>query len=358
MSSECARIGELKCLIILITYSWVKFLLMSLENLKLLGLNIKEFLWDLVFLIVVGATSNIILHLLYFNSLHHYAIQFNLDFFPLSFEVFKIFAWIVSFLLLRWLWQGKIKTSIAMKFAEIYFFDSKNRKLTTEKYLKEWIFQGNSQPFKGGLLVTNSNSGCLIRPKGVLGTTRIWKNFEANIEIEFAAQNKGINPIPPHSHDGKLICISDECNYPFQDYLGIIFRAQSFDDYFMLEVTKINDYLIVRPHVRVGGNWDAPILNPDVNSLPLNSRAFSLNLKVHDDIATLFLNGNSINWLFPTHLERNLVQHGADEKAQKEILSKNLIAESFFKNRAGMFGFRCYGNQIALIKSLVITPIK
>lgn len=326
------------------------------NNIKLLGLNIKDYFGDLILLIIVGFLSNLLLQLLFFKFIHVFALEQKLDLFPLSYELIGIFIWITAFLIIRWVWYDWIKTLIASRFPETYRFNINKKKLTTDRFLKEWIFQGNSQPNNGGLLVTNSNSGCLIKPTTILGifhTKRIWKNFIANIEIEFLTQStKKINPIPPHTHDKEIICVNDGCNYPFQDYLGIVFRAQSFDDYFMLEVTRIEDNLVIRPHIRIGGNWDAPILNIDSNSLPITKQQLLLNIIVKDEILTISLGNSSIEWIFPTNIDTNLIQQAKD----KEQIAKTLISEIYFRNRAGMFGFRCYGNQIALIKSLDIVP--
>lgn len=319
---------------------------MSLENIKLLGLNIKEFFWDIFWLVVSGVVTNFALHVFYWNFLLP-IVPWKIDFFPLSFDVLKILVWILTFLIARWFWSEKVKTWISLKYPENYQFDNHKKKLTDEKFVKEWVFQGNAQPFDGGLLVTNANSGCLIKPRGIFATKRVWKNFVAKIIIDFPMQVKPINPNVPHNPLCKI-----EAQYPFEDYLGIIFRAQSLDDYLMVEITRIGDYLALRPHLRIGGNWDAPILNADVNSLPITSVPFSLSISVEDDKVVVSQGSNSVRWLFPTHIDTNLIQQAKD----KEVIKRSIVPEVYFRNRSGMFGFRCYGNQIAFIKSLNISP--
>lgn len=249
----------------------------------------------------------------------------------------------------------KVKTWLSTHYPYEYSFDGKKNKLTDDRFSREWIFQGNVQPVNGGLLVSNANSGCLIKSKFNLGRPVIkgaWKDFIANIDLEFPPQ---VNPInPPGPHNANYV---PEGQFLFEDYLGIIFRAQSFDDYFMLEITRIGKYLVIRPHVRLGGNWDAPILNIDTNSVPLVSSQISLNIIAKNNTIIVSLGENSIKWLLPTHIETNLNQHPENDNSlpkKNEHRSKNLIAETYFRNRSGMFGFRCYGTQIALIKSLNI----
>jgi hypothetical protein len=317
---------------------------MILENIKLLGLNIKEFFWDIFWLIFVGFITNLFLHLIYWNLLLTF-FPWKLDFFPLSFDVLKILVWILMFLIIRWFWTEKIKTWISLKQHESYKFDDVDKKLTDEKFVKEWIFQGNAQPYKGGLLVTNSNSGCLIKPTGVFSTKRVWKNFIAEMTIEFPEQIEPINPNTFHNPD----CINS-AQLPFENYLGIIFRAQSLDDYFMIEITKIGTHLVLRPHLRVGGNWDAPILNADVNSFNSIHGTIPLKISVEEDKVVVSQDSKSVRWLFPTHIDTNLIQRAKD----KEEVKRSIIPEVYFRNRSGMFGFRCYGNQIAFVKSLKV----
>lgn len=324
-----------------------------IENIKLLSLNIKEYFKDMFGLVLTGLITNTILHFFYWKLVLNW-IPWKIDFFPLSFELLKVFVWVTTFLVFRWFWQEKIKTWLSIKQQNKYGFNNKKNKerLTDEVFIKDWIIQGNTQPHNNGLLVTNSNSGCLIKPKGIFGVKRIWKDFEANIEFEFPKQNKSINPFSSHYH-GSNLHLEDDCSYPFEDCLGIIFRAQNLDDYFMIEIKKVRGHLVLRPHLRLGGNWDTPILNADKNSIKFNKKLVSLCLLVKNNIAKVVVGKKIVRWIFPTYVDTNLIQKAKN----KEIIKKSMIPEVYFRNRSGMFGFRCYGNQIVYVKSLKINSI-
>lgn len=331
-----------------------------LENLKIFGINIKEYLSDILLLVLIGVATNYLFYLI--DVPLHNNLPFNLpdnyDIFPLTTAFLKITFWIIAFLLIRSFLSSKIKNWLSTFYPYTYDFDMKSNKLDDERFCEEWVFQGNAQPLNGGLLVSNSNSGCLIKSIFNLGRPIIkgaWKNFTANIELEFPTQNIRANPPGPHNPNTK----ADE-QYAFEDYLGIIFRAQSFDDYIMLEITRIGNLLVLRPHLRVGGNWDAPILNIDANTLPLTSSTISLNIVAKEKSVIVSLGKNSVRWLLPTNAETNLIQHSNNNNASNGLIKvsesrpKYLIADAYFRDRAGMFGFRCYGNQIAFVKSLNI----
>lgn len=328
-----------------------------IENIKLLGVNIKEYFWDIALLLFVGLITNYIFFSL--SQPIHDNLPLNLpksyDIFPLPIDFLKVAVWIISFLFIRAFLIDKVKTWLSIHYPYEYSFDITKNKLTDDRFIQEWLFQGNVQPINGGLLVSNANSGCLIKSKFNLGKPVIkgaWKDFQANIELEFPPQSNPINPPGPHNPN-----FPPDKQFVFEDYLGIIFRAQSFDDYLMLEITRIGKFLVVRPHIRLGGNWDAPILNIDTNSLPLLSSKILLNLIVKNNTITVSLGESSMRWLLPTHIETNLKQHSESDNSfpkKNEHRSKDLISETYFRNRSGMFGFRCYGNQIALIKSLNI----
>ncbi len=332
-----------------------------LENLKIFGINIKEYLFDIILLAIVGILTNYIFYLIeapLHNSLP-LGLPNNYDIFPLTSAFLKIAVWIIAFLLIRSIFNTRIKDWLSTFYPYNYEFDMGKNKLDDERFCKEWIFQGNTQPLNGGLLVSNSNSGCLIKSRVNFGRPIIkgaWKHFTANIDLEFPPQTKPINPPGPHNPK-----IKTGAQYAFEDYLGIIFRAQSFDDYLMLEITRIDDNLVIRPHLRIGGNWDAPILNVDVNSLPLTSQNIALNIVVREKVVLVSLGKNTIKWLLPTNAETNLIQHSSNNTESNGLIKINesrpkyLIADAYFRNRAGMFGFRCYGNQVAFVKSLSIS---
>ncbi len=328
---------------------------MSIDNLKLIGLNIKDYFIDLVLLIVVGLFSNLVLNLLN-DPLHNnlpLRLPDNYDIFPLPFDVVKIAVWIILFLIIRWSMDKRITTFLSSIVNNEYSLNRGGNNWTEARFKKEWIFQGNVHSTNSGLLITNSNSGCLIKPSWNQ-FTRIWKDFTATMEVEFPQQTNLINPVDGDhtSHQCGLTC-----QKRFNPILGIIFQAQNFDDYFLLELNLVNGFLVVRPHIRIGGNWDAPELNSDNNSYLLtgtNINNLVLELKVKKDKAMLYINGdfnNPITWYLPNFTEPRLIQHTSGGQNDR---SKTVISEIYFRNRAGMFGFRNYGNELALVKSLDI----
>lgn len=139
--------------------------------------------------------------------------------------------------------------------------------------------------------------------------------------------------------------------------MGIVFRAQSFDDYFMLEVWRKNSYLCIRPHVRVLGDWDAPFLNPDANSRMFKGGTLNIVLRVESDSVKIIVNGEeekSLEWILPMNYKINLRENKGIES---DKLANGTVNKIPFRDMAGMFGFRNYGNEIAVVKSLSIKPL-
>jgi len=180
----------------------------------------------------------------------------------------------------------------------------------------------------------------LLKPN-LLGN-KIWKNLKGTIYLSFK-EDKDIKG---------------------QDYnrlIGVVFRAQSFEDYFMLEIWKIGNQISIRPHVRVNGNWDAPLFDPKVNSLKIEhtDTEFKLEFTVIEGKAELFVRNieGKLIWMLPSVYEINLKQHPDDQGGTGENEKEGVVKEIPFLNSPGRFGFRNYGNEIAVIKSLKITPL-
>jgi len=307
---------------------------MNLDNLKLIGLNIKDYFVDLALLAVIGLFTSLIISILIVITPIHYNFPLlgplsNYDLFPLSLGIIKVSVWLISFLIVRWLMGKQVVTYLSGRINNKYFFDAnrKNKELSEVRFLKEWIFQGNVLPTDDGLLVSNSNSGCLVKPKWFI--SRVWKNFTADIEVDFPQQLEN-----------------------FDAKFGVIFRAQNFDDYLMLEFELKGPVLILRPHIRSKGDWDPIINNIDRNKALIFQFPFQLKIEAEENVVKVYVNKNQdpLRWIVPTHVEA-LLRQRAEEK---DRTSKTSIPELYFRNRAGMFGFRCYGNQIVLIKSLDI----
>jgi len=195
---------------------------------------------------------------------------------------------------------------------------------------------------------------------GIWSGLRVWKNLKATIEVEYSLQKRPITNeiIESFTEDGQLKY--RRSREKFNLLLGVIFRAQNHDDYFMVELWKKNNYIVMRPHIRVSGNWDAPNLNPDENSYQLKTKVskFTYVIEVRENVLTIMINGdhqNKLTWNIPSHYEINLIQHGSVNAGG---LTKSVIRAIPFKDRVGMFGLRNYGNEIALVKKLIIEPVK
>lgn len=305
---------------------------MNLDNVKIINLRINEYKTDIFFLITSGVLSNLLLF--YLGNLRSIFLSFfnlpdSYNLLPLPATLIEIATWIILFLTIKST-PTIINTFLSSLFKNKYCFDSSNKgKIMSDKrFSDEWILQGSVTPHNGGILVSNSNSGCFIKRRGFLKT---WKDFSASLDVSF-----------PQQQDSR-----------FERRIGIIFRAQNFEDYLMIELYHDNGLLKFRPHVRLNGNWDAPLLDLDVNIQKVSGNSLRIDLDVKDNIATVVVNNKKkkpFKWIIPTNIEVNLLQ-----KTQEDKLSKTSVPELYFRNSSGMFGFRCYGNQYALIEALSIS---
>ena len=298
---------------------------MNIDNLKiLLRLNIKEFRYELLLLVLTGLASN------YLLSLVGQVTVKNYDYFPLPLSIIKILLWIILYLLIVPVYP-KIITIISTIIKNKYSFD-RSSPMNAERFSKEWVSQGNVVLKDGGILISNSNSGCFINKRLV---SRIWKNFTAEISVSFPSQN-----------DPRL-----------EKRIGILFRAQDFENYYMMEFYKDKGILKFRPHVRFMGAWDAPILDVDENMYKLKRNSFRITIKAKESVIKISIN-NNINtfvWCLPSHFETNLfIKAIKDKDKVEETFSKTNVPELSFKNLAGLFGFRAYGNQYAFISALKV----
>lgn len=122
----------------------------------------------------------------------------------------------------------------------------------------------------------------------------------------------------------------------------------------MAEFAAINNVLNFRPHLRLGGDWDAPINNIDNNKTTMSGIIIKLKIEVKNETVKIYINRiHTFEWIIPTHVEPWMKQHARKES---DGVSKTIIPELYFRNQAGMFGLRCYGDQRVLIHSLKIYP--
>ncbi len=277
-------------------------------------------------------------------------------------DAIGVIIWLFLFWLLRiffdklgnkyYFWLSKRQKKYSVDF----------RKIDSNNFSKSWILQGSPSLDKEGLVFTNSNSGCLIRPRFPWIFTKHfmkWGNFRSRIEVEFPEvfQEVSIWSEPILSGNGyikELHNVREE----FRKVLGVIFCAQSLEDYYMIEIWKVNDILSIRPHVRMLGNWDAPIHNsPLTFTLKPKQSSVNLELAVENAVAKLRVNKSDFfEWALPTKFEANLIQHAKTSKSDTD-LGDAAIVDIPFRNKPGMFGFRNYGNELAIVKKLTIKSV-
>src|SRR3989344_1104955 len=120
-------------------------------------------------------------------------------------------------------------------------------KLDLINFSKTWKIQGSPVLTNDGLMFTNSNSGCLIKSGQYWPLSKKlkkWKDFKAKIVVEFPRIFHVVNDqgIIGSDEEGTLVGWVEK-KEEFRQVLGIVFGAQSLEDYFMLEVWRINDKL-------------------------------------------------------------------------------------------------------------------
>ena len=235
-------------------------------------------------------------------------------------------------------------------------------KLGSAGFSEGWIIQGSPGVSADGLLFTNSNSGCLIKPGKYWPSSkkiRRWKDFKAKIVVEFPRIFHIVNDSGKIGDDEEGAIIGwVQKKEEFRQVLGVVFGAQSLEDYFMLEVWRINNKLSFRPHVRIFGNWDAPIYNsPTIIDLDSNQPLIELNLELRNNVIKLKTDNKSFfKWVLPTEFEANLIQHRVSKNDND--LRDSAVMKIPFRGKVGMFGFRNYGNELAVIKNLSIEPYR
>ena len=283
--------------------------------------------------------------------------EYNL--FPEEIDFFiQLIIWGITFIVVKSIphWHKHVVPFIKGKFTQGDKYEI-NFGTNEDRFKREWEAQGNPVLIAEGVVATNTNSGFLLKPKW-LWSGRVWKDFEASIDVDFKKQRKRINRQLYEDND-KKIKERDITSIRYKKLIGIIFRARDFENYFLLEVWKIDGWLVIRPHTRIEGNWDAPVLNPDSNSYAFASNIdqLTLTLKVKGDKATLQVNSdvnNLLVWVLPAHYEINLSQHS--QINQGDLKQAN-VRKISFRLKAGRFGFRNYGDEAAIVKRLDIKPI-
>lgn len=239
------------------------------------------------------------------------------SYFPLSTGILKFVVWLALFHLLKKV-VSKIKEFRRKRVN--YIFNSGN-------WQKEWIFNGQSYALSdpSRIVIYSSRAGCLLEKY-------VWKDFVMSFEMKFLE------------------------NAP-QKNMGIIFRAEDLENYFMLEIFMKNEgnKIYVKPHVRSQSAWDI------VQESPLGEFNFlefqKVRLRVDKTEVLLYISGNKVfEWHLPTHVDINHIEAGV--QGISEETSKGIIPKISFRNEYGMIGFRAYPGQGAECKRLNIKSIK
>lgn len=210
------------------------------------------------------------------------------------------------------------------------WINSKNYSLSLDRWSRDWIWQGAPRIERDGLIVTNCSAGCLLQ-------NRAWKNLRVNLIIAWSTIYEGRD------------------NSVFPNKLGLIFRADNLENYFMLQIELSNNIIRVNPHVRLNGSWES--ISDQGNQmeyfgLERNTiqNGFPVELLVSNDKAIVRVNNiQAIQWYLPTHA--NLKQE------EEDFLPNRIIPRINFRDKAGMFGFRNFRNESCLIKKLSVTGL-
>lgn len=270
----------------------------------------------------------------------------NRNFVPiLSAEFIALIVWILLSIFFR-----KVFVFVDTFTLKIFSSDKYSivlNKKNADRFSGEWITQGNVFIGDDGLIVTDTHSGILLRPK-LLWMGRVWKDLEAKFKVDLKEQRSWNTSDDNEEKDWLPI------ENKFRQILGIIFRAQSLDDYYMFEIWKVGKNIVLKPHVRISGDWYAPIYNsPIIYSISKDQSVFDFKLELKGRITKLFIKNSRKPLVFVLSSEYEI---SLDRKTGD--LRDGTVRDIPFKDRAGMFGFRNYGNEAAVVKNLTIKPLK
>ena len=136
--------------------------------------------------------------------------------------------------------------------------------------------------------------------------------------------------------------------------VGIVFRAEDLDNYFMLELSDKHKEL--KPHVRYHGGWDViyPIKKDIFSSLDFMNIIF----KVKNNTAYLYVDSHlELTWVLPTHVDVMHIESGSEKKSEEATPDERYVQEIPFRMQFGMVGFRAYPGQGSIIRGLKIDTL-
>lgn len=243
-----------------------------------------------------------------------------------------------------------------------------------DKFVYSPPFELNHVLFQGWLeikdnkeiFLTNSNSGLLFK--------KPWfRDCEIECKFKFEyLENAIVGGIFQESPQNKL--------HKF-NYLGILFRSQSLEDYFMFSIgvlINIDDYrklrdkyfqdekalfknkefdVIITPHIRLNGSWE--VFGGRSLGTKIRLTEFEkVTCRISNTSATIEINNHSLTWNLPTSFDQkpNPNERGTITIDTEKIPS-TFATQIPFRLKPGMVGFRSYGAEHSIIKDIVITKI-
>jgi len=240
----------------------------------------------------------------------------------IRFDILRFIFWVLSFLVISEVYTRFLAFT---KRGRSYIF-------TAESWYKDWIYNGKTRIFEGNssfLRVNSSRAGCLL-------DRYIWKNFEMKFDMRFL--ERGI--------------------------IGIVFRAEDLDNYFMLQLRREETSIKIVPHVRYLGMWEQ--MSQDILGAKKNNSGWlEVTLKAKDNTVIFNVSGiGTYTWNLPTHVDINHIESGnrknqnsnsnADEKF---VVKATDLPKIPFKDTFGRIGFRAHLDEGADIKNLTIKKI-
>ena len=286
------------------------------ENILLLKFKITDYLQELVILLI----SFVIVSLL--SSIISLPIKEN--YWPLNSLTLRFVIWILLFLFLNEIWgEGKSFLKRGRKYIFRY-----------NDFPDKWVFHGGvvAEANPSRLIVKMSNSGCLLKEY-------LWKDFEMKFDMKFLAD------------------VSNESGLVRS--LGVIFRAENLDSYFMLEIIIHNGKLYLKPHVRLRGNWE--IIDLQEKGSMGTKDFIRIKITVTDQVCKIYINDNKFyEWILPKGVDtyRDVASGNSEPSVDKErVGTSKIVPEIKFRDKHGMIGFRAYPQQGAIIQNLRVKSI-
>lgn len=212
----------------------------------------------------------------------------------------------------------------------VYMFNDKD-------WPDKWVFNGKTEcTDEGYLFVKSSRAGCLLKDF-------FWKNFRMSFEMKFETDK-----------------------FRSQKRLGLVFRAEDLDNYFMIEIgenAEAEHVSSIKPHVRYKGGWEIMAVEEIKESFNF-SNFVKVSLEVKEDTARFLYKGTPIfKWVLPIYVDINHIESGVEDNREKtkDIIVGGAFAGHVqkipFRLRYGQVGFRAHLKHGAIIRGLRIEPL-